>query len=126
MSFTFCSDVQGRVALPNGQTFKFFLDYRSQKMPGESLVGLFLSQGETWKQQRRFTVKTLGDFGFGKSSMEDLVWEEAEKFCESLSSRVEKPVQVSGLFNISMLNILWRITTGDTFAYDDHRIKQFR
>ena len=124
MSFTSSSDVQARFALPGGQLYKFFLDYNSQK--GESLGGLFLSQGETWKQQRRFTVKTLGDFGFGKSSMEELVWEEAEKFCESLSSRVEKPVQVSGLFNISMLNILWRITTGDTFAYDDHRIKQFR
>ena len=126
MSFTSSSDVQGRVALPDGQLYKFFLDYRSQKMPGDSLVGLFLSQGETWKQQRRFTVKTLGDFGFGKSSMEELVWEETEKFCESLSSSVNQPVQVSGLFNISMLNILWRITTGDTFAYDDHRIKQFR
>ena len=124
MSFTSSSDVQARFALPGGQLYKFFLDYKSQK--GESLGGLFLSQGETWKQQRRFTVKTLGDFGFGKSSVEELVWEEAEKFCESLSSRVEKPVQVSGLFNISMLNILWRITTGDTFAYDDHRIKQFR
>ena len=89
-------------------------------------MGLFLSQGETWKQQRRFTVKTLGDFGFGKSSMDQFVWEEAEKFCDSLSSRLEKPVQISGLFNISMLNILWRITTGDTFAYEDERIKQFR
>ena len=126
LSSTFFSDVQGRVALPGGQLFKFFLDYRSQKMPGESLVGLFLSQGETWKQQRRFTVKALGDFGFGKSSMEQLVWEEAEKFCDSLKSRLETPVQVSGLFNISMLNILWRITTGDTFAYEDERIKQFR
>ena len=95
-------------------------------MPGGSLAGLFLSQGETWKQQRRFTVKTLGEFGFGKSSMEEMVWEEAERFCDHLSSRLQEPVQVCGLFNISILNILWRMTTGDTFAYDDVKIKQFR
>jgi hypothetical protein len=81
MSFTSSPDVQGRVSVPSGQLYKFFLDYRFQKMPGESLVVLFLSQRETLKQQRRFTVKTLGDFGFGKSSMEELVWEEVEKFC---------------------------------------------
>ena len=81
--------------------------------------GLFLSQGDTWKQQRRFTVNTPGNFGLGKSSMEDLLWQEAENFCEFISKRLVKPVQVQGLFNISMLNVLWKILTGDTFAYDD-------
>ena len=95
-------------------------------MQGDSLLGLFFSQGETWKEQRRFTVKTLGEFGFGKSSMEELVWEETEKFWEYLSSQLKKPLQVSGLFNISMLNILWRMTTGDTFDYGDKRIRLFR
>ena len=71
-------------------------------------------------------MKTLGEFGFGKSTMEDLVWEEVEKFCEFLSRRLDKPVQVCGLFNITMLNILWRITTGESFAYDDEKIKKFR
>jgi len=50
-------DVPGRVAVPEGQLFKFFLNYRSRKVPGDSLLGLFFSQGETWKEQRRFTVK---------------------------------------------------------------------
>ena len=114
------------MVIPDGLVYKFFLNYRSQKTVGNSLVGLFLSQGDTWKQQRKFTVKNLGDFGFGKSTMEELVWEETEKFCDSLIERLGTPVQISGLFNISMLNILWRITTGDTFDYKDKKIMQFR
>jgi len=89
-------------------------------------MDFFFSQGDTWKQQRRFTVKTLGNFGFGKSSMEDLVWQELENFCEFLSKSLDKPVQVQGLFNISMLNVLWKILTGDTFAYNDEKIKRIR
>ena len=112
--------------MPHGPEFKFVVDYRSQKKPGNSLVGLIMSQGETWKQQRKFAIKNLGDFGFGKSNMEELVWEETEKFCESLKERLGTPVQVSGLFNITLLNSLWRITTGETFDYNDQNILRFR
>lgn len=125
-NFDLSKDVQARIPIPNGPMFKFLLNYRSQKVAGNSLHGLFFSQGDTWKQQRRFTVKTLGNFGFGKSSMEDLVWQELENFCEFLSKSLDKPVQVQGLFNISMLNVLWKILTGDTFAYNDEKIKRIR
>ena len=32
------------------------------------LPGIVFSQGQAWSEQRRFTLKTLRDFGFGKAS----------------------------------------------------------
>ena len=32
----------------------------------EDLLGVVMSEGKTWVEQRRFTLRTLKDFGFGK------------------------------------------------------------
>ena len=44
-----------------------------------------LSHGQEWSEQRRFTMKTLRDLGFGKSQMEDVMLEEVEKLVSLLS-----------------------------------------
>ena len=46
------------------------------------LPGLVFSRGQTWAEQRRFTLRVLRDFGFGKSSMEDTLLDEVDKLCE--------------------------------------------
>lgn len=47
--------------------------------------GIVYGDGRRWKEQRRFTIATLRDFGFGKSSMEDLINEEVVCFCQHLA-----------------------------------------
>ena len=38
----------------------------ARQMPhGNEVPGLLMSNGKTWSEQRRFTLRTLRDFGFG-------------------------------------------------------------
>ncbi|KAF4528267.1 hypothetical protein B566_EDAN014157 [Ephemera danica] len=39
-------------------------------------LGLIFSQGDLWREQRRFTLRHLRDLGFGKHSMQGLIHEE--------------------------------------------------
>jgi hypothetical protein len=50
------------------------------------MPGVLMSGGNYWKEQRRFILRTLRDFGFGKSSMESLITEEMQKLCEKLKT----------------------------------------
>ncbi len=46
--------------------------------------GLVCSQGQDWIEQRKFTMRHLREFGFGKLSMESLIQEEVEELIEGL------------------------------------------
>ena len=47
-------------------------------------LGIIESSGDLWREQRRFTLKTLRNFGLSKSKMEDRVVEELETICERI------------------------------------------
>jgi len=42
------------------------------------------SEGPFWVEQRRFTLRHLRDFGFGKKSVENVIREEAEDLFETV------------------------------------------
>jgi hypothetical protein len=48
-------------------------------------TGIVFSEGQTWQGVRRFTLRNLRDFGFGKSSIEGLIQCEIEELLNSLS-----------------------------------------
>lgn len=46
--------------------------------------GIIFADGASWAEQRRFVLKTLRDFGFGKGSMESLIKDEVFDLVEYL------------------------------------------
>ena len=47
--------------------------------------GVIFTFGPYWRELRRFLLRNLRDFGFGKSSMEDMFQEEVRKLCRVLA-----------------------------------------
>ena len=82
-------------------------------------------QGKHWKEQRRFLLRNLRDFGFGKSTMEDSLQLEVEKLTNFLLTKVDKPFDLNRTTNISIVNALWGILVGERLELTDpklHRI----
>ena len=84
--------------------------------------GIVFGKGRYWKDQRRFTLRHLRDFGFGKSSMEGLLQEELEKFCHKLHEKSGTDLDLTGMLNISILSSLWFIMTGEKLALDNTKL----
>jgi len=81
--------------------FRFFLERTG---PGATYCrGIILSEKRHWSEQRRFVLKNLRDFGFGKSSMEGIIHEEISELIESLRKDVGKPINTRGLFQAGKL-----------------------
>ena len=49
--------------------------------------GIVFSQGVYWKELRRFLLRNLRDFGFGKSEMDVVFQEEVSNLCQKLAKR---------------------------------------
>eukprot|EP00092_Neocalanus_flemingeri_P026680 GFUD01028927.1.p1 GENE.GFUD01028927.1~~GFUD01028927.1.p1 ORF type:complete len:507 (+),score=66.69 GFUD01028927.1:38-1558(+) len=113
---------QGRFIDPNSSVYKFFHDFRLQQ-PGR-ISGVLLSQGNTWKEQRQFMVKTFSTLGLRNSRLEEIIFKDVENLCHCLREKNENPLQVVGLFN--MFSILWNLTTGENTDYDDTKLQSLR
>ena len=108
----------------NGPIFNFLHDFRMLK--SDRLSGVLTSQGPIWIEQRNFMVKTLNTLGLKKSSLEQTVVEEVERFCHFLEEKHEKPVEIVGLFNIPVLSNLWKMTAGEDVDYNGTKLQAFR
>jgi cytochrome P450 len=85
---------------------------------------LFCDGNHTWNEQRRFALRNLRDFGFGKESMEGLLLHELQEFLNHLDKEVGKPVDLKNIFNASVLNSLWFLITSHRFDLQDPDFKK--
>ncbi|XP_049992348.1 cytochrome P450 2J4-like isoform X9 [Alexandromys fortis] len=98
------------------------------KFPLQSLLfnenGLILSSGQTWKEQRRFALMTLRNFGLGKKSIEQRMQEEAYHLVEVIKEEKGQPFDPHFKINNAVSNIICSITFGERFEYHDSQFQE--
>uniref|UniRef100_A0A8C8SU94 Cytochrome P450 2J6-like n=2 Tax=Pelusios castaneus TaxID=367368 RepID=A0A8C8SU94_9SAUR len=104
-------DVSGRPTTP------FFNEKASEK-------GILLTNGHTWKQQRRFGLMTLRNLGLGKKGLEHRIQEETGRLLEYFSSERGQPFDPAFYFSQALSNVICAMVLGRCFSADDETFQQ--
>ncbi|KAM9689143.1 LOW QUALITY PROTEIN: cytochrome P450 2J2 [Trichechus inunguis] len=86
--------------------------------------GLIMSDGQEWKEQRRFALTTLRNFGLGKKSLEERIQEEARHLLEEIGEEKGQPFDPHLMINNAVSNIICSITFGEGFEFQDGQFQE--
>ncbi|KAM6183784.1 cytochrome P450 2C9-like isoform 2-T2 [Erethizon dorsatum] len=82
-------------------------------------LGIIISNGNTWKETRRFSLMTLRNFGMGKKSIEDRVQEEARCLVEELRKTHGSPCDPTFILGCAPCNVICSIIFQNRFDYSN-------
>ncbi|XP_047115409.1 probable cytochrome P450 303a1 [Schistocerca piceifrons] len=93
--------------------------------------GVLLTDEEFWQEQRRFVLRHLREFGFGRRTMAELVEAEAGELVAAMRSRVGTQetgavVAMHDVFGVYVLNTLWSMLAGIRYSADDLELKRLQ
>ncbi|CAO2601470.1 Cytochrome P450 2D27 [Lemmus lemmus] len=87
---------------------------------GPKAKGVVLARyGPQWREQRRFSVSTMRDFGLGKKSLEQWVTEEARHLCDAFTRKAGQPFNPTALLNKGACNVISSLIYAQRFEYED-------
>ncbi|KOC62836.1 putative cytochrome P450 305a1 [Habropoda laboriosa] len=100
------SEFDGR---PNGFLFKF----RS----GGTRQGILFTDTDVWHSQRRFTLRTLKQFGFGKDAMEHILQHDAISLTNVVVELTKEGAitNIQSVISVAVLSNLWLLIDGTKF-----------
>ena len=85
--------------------------------------------GESHKEMRNFTIRTLRTFGFGElKTAEEFLQNELREMSKSLDKKIveqeEDIIYFHNFFKVPTFNFVWRIMAGSRCSYDDSKIQR--
>ncbi|CAG9088077.1 unnamed protein product [Plutella xylostella] len=104
----------------NGRPDGFFYTLRSF---GKK-IGIVFADGPSWNSTRRVALKYLKTFGYGTASMEALITEECSELIKLRMQDAGEPIEMDHMFDIPVVNILWRIVAGKRYDLKDDRLRK--
>ncbi|KAI1710512.1 cytochrome p450 domain-containing protein [Ditylenchus destructor] len=97
-----------------------------------SAGGVIFTEGDLWRDQRRFALRVLRDFGLGKNLMQERILTELETFCAKIDKDIEDGVQehnVASHLDIRIGSIINMLMFGYRFYGDKekefHKVKKY-
>ncbi|XP_035258816.1 cytochrome P450 2K1-like isoform X3 [Anguilla anguilla] len=81
--------------------------------------GVLFSNGNSWKEMRRFSLTNLRDFGMGKRGSEEKIIEESRSLIEVFENFKGEPFNTAQPVNYCVSNIISAIVYGTRFDYAD-------
>ncbi|KAF4103760.1 hypothetical protein G5714_014747 [Onychostoma macrolepis] len=81
--------------------------------------GLAISNGDRWRQLRRFTLTTLRDFGMGRKRMEEWIQDESRHLLKSFEETKSTPVDPAFFLSRAVSNVICSLVFGQRFDYED-------
>ncbi|XP_044210953.1 cytochrome P450 2F3-like [Thunnus albacares] len=81
--------------------------------------GLGISNGERWRQLRRFTLTTLRDFGMGRKRMEEWIQEESKHLVARINNTKASPFNPTYFMSCTVSNVICCLVFGQRLSYDD-------
>nr|XP_048308747.1 cytochrome P450 2C70-like [Myodes glareolus] len=88
-------------------------------------LGIIFSDGETWKQTRRFSLMVLRSMGMGKKTIEDRIQEEISYLLEALRKTNGSPCDPSYLLACVPCNVISAVIFQHRFDYNDEIFQEF-
>lgn len=86
-----------------------------------------MSNGELWKEQRRFSLQTLRSFGLGRNLMEEKIMFEAKRLVasvrEDMGTKMEIVTDLTMPVHLCVCSVISSILFGHTFEKDDQKFK---
>lgn len=109
----------------NGRPDGFFYRIRSF----DQRLGVVFTDGRSWEQQRKFSLKTLRQLGMGRSNMVTHMEREAVEMvahfrtlCGGMNGMDARPVHMEHAFDVPTLNVMWALLAGHRFDLHDERL----